>query len=857
MRSVGQTFMVAQHSWRSRSRRSQGLKTTAVWWRWIATGVGIALGLLPGVWGAKPLTAAEEVKVSLGALEQSLSLEALQIYAETGNITGDLRFYARFLDAASLAELRRFLQQRFEVDPVLVSQITYAPLGERMLEGLGLVVQTEARQDGFFALRAAMLLAAGDPEGLTVLNIIRRYPSASIRIDAEELLALRQEFTTLVEYRDAALTAIRQQMDVEIAAAPAVDFTQLPNLSQAGRLQVTRRTLQFNRDRQTLTGESIARPFAVDLYLPQGLSQPAPVVVISHGLGSSPAAFAYLAEHLASHGFVAIAPQHIGSDASRREALLSGVVGSDVNPVEFVDRPLDITYVLDQLDRLSQDDPALRGRMDLQNVGAIGHSFGGYTVLALAGADPNIPRLRQECAHPRPTLNAAPVLQCLGDRLPPYNYSLRDPRIKAVFAISPITSVALGPESLSKIQIPTMLMGGSNDFIAATVQEQIHPFIWLTTPDKYLALSIPSGHTFADGTGGGDRNPPTDSIDSLLAGPDPTLGRTYVRALSLAFMQRYLANRPEYSSYLTAAYTQFVQQEPLQLYLVQALTTDQLEQAYGRKPPIPVIPTLQTPQIARRAKPILQEIANTGILRVGVRQNAAPFGSVDENGQPTGFCVDLMSSFAAQLQQQLNRPVRANIVAQSLLDNRFELVRNETVDLECGPNTVLEDVDNIAFSTPFFLTGTQLLVPTANQANVNPLGSLSNVRIGVVGNTTTASFLASRYPDASIVQLGEGLDTSTGIQALANGSIDAFAADGILLRPQANRQELLPSSYSLVPTGPLTCDPYGMLLPVDDPEWQGTVNTFIASPTFRQVWERWFTQELYSYIFLNLDFCVR
>ncbi len=592
--------MVVNKNWRSHPQCLQAVSkalpkavpgTTAGWRRWLATGVGIALGLLPGVWCARPVAAAEAVKVSFGALELSLSLEALQTYADTGNITGDLRFYSRFLDDASRAELRRFLQQRFDVDPVIVSQITYAPLGERVLRGLGVVVQTENRTNGFKALRAAALLAASDPEKLSVLNLIRYYPSTSIRINAEALLALRQEFTAMVDYRDAALRAIQQEMDAEIAAAPAVNFAQLPDLSRVGRSRVVRRTLKLSRDRPTLTGENMARPFAVDLYLPQGLAQPAPVIVISHGLGSSPAAFMYLARHLASHGFVVVVPQHIGSDASRREALLSGVVGSDVSPVEFIDRPLDITATLDQLDQLAQSDPTLQGRMDLQNVGAIGHSFGGYTVLALAGADPNVPRLRQECANPRPTLNAAPVLQCLGDHLP-FGGTLRDPRIKAVFAISPIISVVLGPESMSKIQIPTLLMGGGEDFIASTVQEQIHPFVWLTTPDKYLAISVPSNHNYADGTGG-DRNPPAGSIDSLLSGPDPTLARKYVRELSLAFMQRYLANRPESSRYLTAAYAQHIQQTPLQLQFVQALTAQQLEQAYGRKPPIPIVPTLE------------------------------------------------------------------------------------------------------------------------------------------------------------------------------------------------------------------------------------------------------------------------
>ncbi|MBF2079217.1 MAG: alpha/beta fold hydrolase [Synechococcales cyanobacterium T60_A2020_003] len=222
--------------------------------------------------------------------------------------------------------------------------------------------------------------------------------------------------------------------------------------------------------------------------MPDGLIEPAPGIVISHGLGSGPEAFAYLAEHLASYGFAVVVPQHIGSDAERRQAAVQGLLSSDVNPVEYLDRPHDISFVLDELERRSQTDPALQGKLDLQNVGAIGHSFGGYAVLALAGAPLSIDRLQQSCANNQISFNAAPSLQCLASRLPQFNYQLQDERIKVVVAMSPITGILFGPEGMSQIPVPTMIMAGSKDIIASVVQEQIHPFIWLTTPER---ISIP------------------------------------------------------------------------------------------------------------------------------------------------------------------------------------------------------------------------------------------------------------------------------------------------------------------------------------------------------------------------------
>lgn len=813
----------------------------------------MSLGFLPVVLKPKPALAAEAIKVSYGPLEFSLSIDSLETFAETGELTKEFEFFAQFLDEQSLVDLRRFLQRRFDVNPIVVSQLSYSSIGEQILQSLGDVIQTEGRLNGFYALRSALLLAATDPEGLSVINIIRRFPTDSIRVSANQLFALEEQFSTLTDYQNAAVRAVTQNAQTEGLAESPADFSQRPDLRQPGDFQVTQRHLMLNRDRQSLTGERITRQFTVDVYLPEGLSQPAPVIVVSHGLGSSPNAFAYLGEHLASHGFVAVIPQHIGSDSQRREAVLEGLLSAPVNPVEFLDRPLDISHTLDELDRLSQIDETFAGRMNLQQVGAIGHSFGGYTALALGGATLNHDRLSQTCTNGL-TLNASPFLQCLAERLPDLVYPLQDSRVKATIAISPLDSYVFGPEGMSKIEIPTMIIGGSQDYVASVVQEQIHPFLWLTTPEKYLALMIPSGHTFADNTDGGE-DPLPDTVSMFLSGPDPSLAREHMEALSLAFMQVYLGDRPDYQAYLGADYARFISQDPIQLDFIRSLTAEQLEQAYGKTPPLPIVPELALVPTPQRSSSILNEIAETGVLKAGIRQDAAPFGYVNETGQWTGFCVDLLDSLTTQLQQQLGTPVQLEIIAQSTVENRFALVRSRTVNVECGPNTIQNGIPGITFSTPFFLTGTQFLVGTDIQAPINPLGDLTGTRIGVLAETTTEQFLQQRYPDAGAIEFAGVNGRAEGVQAAIQGEIDAFASDGILLVAEAIRQNIPSTAYTLLPSGPLSCDPYGMILPADDREWQDAVNTFIASPDARRVWDQWFSAELYPYIFLSLDFC--
>jgi len=534
----------------------------------------------------KPVLGAETIFISYGPLDFSLPVSSLENFAKTGEIDRDLSFYARFLDEEGLANFREFLQRRLDVSPVVVSQLTYTQIGEQVLQKLGTVIRTERGLDGFHALRASLILAAADPEGMTMINIMRKFPTSGIRMSANQLIQLQRQFSTLFDYQKAAVLAVSQAAEKEVEANPQSPSPS--NFVQRGKFSFSQRTLQLNRNRQSLTGTNSQHSFRVDLYIPEGLSQPAPVVVISHGLGSDPKAFAYLGEHLASHGFVAVLPQHIGSDAVMRQALLLGVARSSVDRMEFIDRPLDIKYTLDQLERLSQSE--LAGRINMQQVAVIGHSFGGYTALALAGAKFNQARIFQECNRKQISLNASFFLQCLAVNLPPITEDLSDPRIKAAIALNPLTSVVFGPEGMSHIQVPTMILGGSADIITSVVEEQIQPFIWMKNPDKYLSVVIPSGHAAADQFDGTDQEPQPNTLGWLLSGRDPKLARNYVKGVSLIFMQAYLNGRSEYKDFLNAAFAQSVSREPLKINLIRSLSPEQLEKAYGRRPPIPIIP---------------------------------------------------------------------------------------------------------------------------------------------------------------------------------------------------------------------------------------------------------------------------
>lgn len=536
--------------------------------------------------------AAERIFANYAVVERSISVAALEAYAKQGILDEDLAVYAQYATPEQLEQLRKILLLRAEVNPVIISQFLYSPQGEIALQRLGEVIKTGSRQPGLFAIRAALILAASDAEGLTLLNFLKKFPTEGIRIDLSRASQIAGELQQIVNQTNQATALINRLSAAEAALNPFSSPTQISltelggtvgfpgDLSTQGPVNWTTQSITIkvqNRTTPTALGERI---FPVDLYIPQGLNKPAPVIVISHGLGSARTTFQYLAEHLASYGFFVAVPQHPGSDANQLQALINGTASEVAEPTEFLDRPLDIKYLLDTLTSLEKTDVSLTGKLNLQQVGVVGQSFGGYTALALAGAPIDFQQLEKDCQLSNETWNISLLLQCRATILPPADYQLSDPRIKAIIAINPINSSVLGQKSLEQLKLPVMLIAGNADTAAPALLEQIEPFTWLKTVNKYLVLINNSTHfstlVEAELPGGGGVVP----IPSEVIGPSPSLARRYVRILSLAFFQTYLAGRGEYRPYLQASYAKSISREPLPLSLIQSLTADQLRQAF-------------------------------------------------------------------------------------------------------------------------------------------------------------------------------------------------------------------------------------------------------------------------------------
>jgi predicted dienelactone hydrolase len=525
----------------------------------VLLGTAVVLTALPG-------RAAERLTLSYGLLERSITLQTLEKYADTGELDNDLYVYTRYVKTAQRDQLRKALRLKSDLSPVAVSQFLYSPQGDILLKRLGQLIQPESRDNGSLAIRAALILAADDPDGLTPLTVLKRFPTRGIRVDLQKTLALVNELDTIVGRTNRVSKAIAKQADAEAIATPLSNPALIPKLANRGKLRWSKQRLSLvDNGRVTVTGFVKPRTFLADLYLPVGgRSRKLPLIVISHGLGSNLTTFQYLAEHLASYGFAVAVPEHTGSNTKQMQALVSGLAAEAATPSEFVDRPLDVKFLLDELQRRGT------GNLDLTRVGMLGQSFGGYTTLVLSGAPINFSKIEESCTTEQQvnTFNISLLLQCRAGTLPKKDYKLADSRIAASLAINPITSVVLGEAGLRQVTVPTMVVAGNADTVAPSLTEQIVPFSWLGSRDRYLVQVDRSTHFsfLGEEEKGNDPLP----VPAEILGPTPEVTRNYMRALSLAFFRTHLLNQPGFRQYLTAAYGRVITQDPLRVDIIKS-----------------------------------------------------------------------------------------------------------------------------------------------------------------------------------------------------------------------------------------------------------------------------------------------
>ncbi|XBS69312.1 alpha/beta fold hydrolase [Acerihabitans sp. KWT182] len=215
-----------------------------------------------------------------------------------------------------------------------------------------------------------------------------------------------------------------------------------------------------------------------------------PVVLISHGRGGGPLSHRELAIALARAGFIVVVPTHVGDAARYPRASSQARI--------LIDRPRQAEAALNAV----LADRRFSSHVDINRIGMIGYSAGGYTALILAGAKPDFAYAMAYCANhndPASCASSTPANQAQGGAVKeaPVPAALAawqppvDHRLKALVLMDPLALMFKAP-GLSAVRVPAMLYRPQDDsYLSAARNAQA---IASGLPTQPITHIVPGNH---------------------------------------------------------------------------------------------------------------------------------------------------------------------------------------------------------------------------------------------------------------------------------------------------------------------------------------------------------------------------
>jgi polar amino acid transport system substrate-binding protein len=228
----------------------------------------------------------------------------------------------------------------------------------------------------------------------------------------------------------------------------------------------------------------------------------------------------------------------------------------------------------------------------------------------------------------------------------------------------------------------------------------------------------------------------------------------------------------------------------------------------------------------------LDSVQESGVVRIGVRNDNPPMSFISDTGAWVGFDVDLAAAMAAELD------VEAELV---VVDGttRISFIQDGRVDMSIASmNHTRSRDESIDFTITYFWDNQSFLVRAGTYAAIDDL--IGETVAANVGSSVIASweaYVAERDgPMPDIVQFDDKL---AAMQALRDGAVEGYSEDNITLLSLAAGDEglaLLPGGHNPVQ--------FGIGVPEDDSRWRDRLNTALQElwndGTYMSVYERWF-----------------
>lgn len=238
----------------------------------------------------------------------------------------------------------------------------------------------------------------------------------------------------------------------------------------------------------------------------------------------------------------------------------------------------------------------------------------------------------------------------------------------------------------------------------------------------------------------------------------------------------------------------------------------------------------------------LEQVKQSGKVRIGFRKAQPPMSFLDKDGKPAGYSVELCVRIVNEVKNTIGRDDITIEYVPVSSTNRFEALSNNTIDILCGATTkTISRGKLVDFTQLTFVTGASLL--SLKDSAVEGISGLQGKKVAVSKGTTTIDALKTKLKesvsDAKVVPVDSA---EAGMQALIKGEVDAFSADqvvliGLVLTHKGDQQ-------FAIATDIFSFEPFALAVRRNDSDFRLLADTVLAqlnrSGQITPIYSKWF-----------------
>lgn len=240
--------------------------------------------------------------------------------------------------------------------------------------------------------------------------------------------------------------------------------------------------------------------------------------------------------------------------------------------------------------------------------------------------------------------------------------------------------------------------------------------------------------------------------------------------------------------------------------------------------------------------PTLDRIAETGTIFIGHRESAIPFSYVVPGREaPEGFSIEVCAHVVKAIEEKLGKKLQQAPVVTSA-NSRIMMVKAGMVNMECGlaTNTVSR-AQQVSFSTNFFVSEVKVMVRA--DSGIKSINDLADKRVvttlgGMGERLVKQAAMTRKIAVRSLL----GRSDANAMSMLESSEVDAYVGDDVILAVERAQTEA-PEKYLILTEG-FAVEPYGIVLPKDDPQFKKLVDETLVglmkSGRMEKIYHAWF-----------------